>query len=76
MTQIAHWGIDPFDIVWKSFLDANSTFNTMQENNLDRVSLVKMDIEGAEYEIIEHLEDEVFEKMSQRLWLLGKYHKM
>ena len=31
MTQIAHWGIDPFDIVWKSFLDANSTFNTMQE---------------------------------------------
>jgi len=31
MTQLQHWAIDPFDIVWKSFLDANSTFNTMQE---------------------------------------------
>jgi len=30
MTQIAHWGIDPFDIVWKNFLDANSTFNSIE----------------------------------------------
>ena len=30
MTRIAHWGIDPFDIVWKNFLDANSTFNTFE----------------------------------------------
>ena len=30
MTQIAHWGIDPFDIVWKNFLDVNSTFNSIE----------------------------------------------
>ena len=31
MTQLAHWGIDPFDIVWTNFLNSNSTFNTFQE---------------------------------------------
>jgi len=31
MTQLAHWDIDPFDIVWKNFLSSNSTFNTFQE---------------------------------------------
>ena len=31
MTQLAHWDIDPFDIVWKNFLNSNSTFNTFQE---------------------------------------------
>jgi molecular chaperone IbpA len=30
MTRITHWGIDPFDIVWKNFFDANSTFNTFE----------------------------------------------
>ena len=30
MTQIAHWGIDPFDIVWKNFLDVNSSFNSIE----------------------------------------------
>ena len=30
MTQLAHWGIDPFDIVWKNFLDVNSTFNSIE----------------------------------------------
>jgi HSP20 family molecular chaperone IbpA len=30
MTRIAHWGIDPFDIVWKNFFDTNSTFNTFE----------------------------------------------
>ncbi len=30
MTRIAHWGIDPFDIVWKNFFDANSHFNTFE----------------------------------------------
>ena len=30
MTRIAHWGIDPFDIVWKNFFDANSNFNTFE----------------------------------------------
>ena len=30
MTRIAHWGIDPFDIVWKNFFDENSNFNTFE----------------------------------------------
>lgn len=31
MTQFAtHFGIDPFDIVWKNFFDANSQFNTFE----------------------------------------------
>jgi len=31
MTQFAaHFGIDPFDIIWKNFFDANSTFNTFE----------------------------------------------
>ena len=29
MTQFAHWGIDPVDIFWKSFLDGHSKFNTI-----------------------------------------------
>lgn len=29
MTQIQRWAMDPFDIVWKNFFDANSTFNTI-----------------------------------------------
>ena len=31
MTQIAHWALDPFDIVWKNFLDANSQFNSIEQ---------------------------------------------
>ena len=31
MTQLTHWGTDPFDIVWKNFMNSNSTFNTLQE---------------------------------------------
>jgi len=55
----------------KIVVPAVSLKTFMQENNLDRVSLVKMDIEGAEYEIIEHLEDEVFEKIDS---FLIEYH--
>ena len=32
----------------------------VKQNNIDKISLVKIDIEGAEYEIIDELEDEVF----------------
>ena len=31
MTQLTHWGIDPFDIVWKNFFDTNSNFNTINQ---------------------------------------------
>ena len=31
MTQLQHWAIDPFDIVWKNFMNSNSNYNTLQE---------------------------------------------
>jgi len=31
MTQIQRWAMDPFDIVWKNFLDASSTFNSIEQ---------------------------------------------
>lgn len=31
MTQLQHWAMDPLDIVWKNFFDANSTFNPFTE---------------------------------------------
>lgn len=31
MTFIKEWAVDPFDIVWKNFMSANSKFNTVQE---------------------------------------------
>jgi len=43
----------------------------IQENGLDRISLVKMDIEGAEYEIIEQLEDNVYQVVDS---FLIEYH--
>jgi len=30
MTQLQRWAMDPLDIVWKNFFDANSNFNTIQ----------------------------------------------
>jgi HSP20 family molecular chaperone IbpA len=30
MTQIQRWAMDPFDIVWKNFLDVNSQFATFE----------------------------------------------
>lgn len=41
------------------------------QNNIQRVSLIKMDIEGAEYDIIENLEDEVFDIVDN---FLIEYH--
>jgi HSP20 family protein len=31
MTQLQRWAMDPLDIVWKNFFDANSNFNTIQQ---------------------------------------------
>ena len=31
MTYLKEWAIDPFDIVWKNFFDANSNFNTINQ---------------------------------------------
>lgn len=31
MTQLQTWAMDPFDIVWKNFMNSNSKFSTLQE---------------------------------------------
>jgi len=31
MTQLQHWALDPFDIVWKNFFDTNAQFNTFEQ---------------------------------------------
>lgn len=30
-TFLKEWTVDPFDIVWKNFFDANSNYNTIQQ---------------------------------------------
>ena len=57
--------------VQKITVPAVSLKTFIQQHNLNRISLVKMDIEGAEYEIIEHIEDEVFDKIDS---FLIEYH--
>lgn len=43
----------------------------IRDNNLKNISLIKMDIEGAEYDIFKNLENEVFEKTDS---FLVEYH--
>ena len=50
MTQIAHWGIDPFDIVWKNFLDVNSTFNSIENKINYPVDIYEVD-NGLRFEL-------------------------
>ena len=51
MTQLAHWGIDPFDIVWKNFLTSNSTFNTFQEKINYPVDIYEIET-GLRFELV------------------------
>jgi FkbM family methyltransferase len=53
--------------VEKITVPAISLKTFIEQNNIDKISLLKMDIEGAEYDIIENLEDEVFEKIDNFL---------
>ena len=50
MTQLAHWGIDPFDIVWKNFLDVNSTFNSIENKINYPVDIYEVD-NGLRFEL-------------------------
>ena len=47
--------------VIKETVPAISLKTFIKQNNINNISLIKMDIEGAEYEILENLEDEVFD---------------
>lgn len=31
MTRLPHWGVDPFDLLWKNLFDQNSSFSTLGE---------------------------------------------
>jgi FkbM family methyltransferase len=53
--------------VEKITVPAVSLKTFFEQNNIDRLSLLKMDIEGAEYDIIENLEPEIFEKIDNFL---------
>jgi FkbM family methyltransferase len=57
--------------VEKITVPAISLKTFIEQNNIEKISLLKMDIEGAEYDIIENLEDEVFEKIDN---FLIEYH--
>jgi len=57
--------------VEKITVPAVSLKTFFEQNNIDRLSLLKMDIEGAEYDIIENLDQEIFDKIDN---LLIEYH--
>jgi FkbM family methyltransferase len=57
--------------VEKITVSAVSLKTFFEQNNIERLSLLKMDIEGAEYDIIENLEPEVFNKIDN---FLIEYH--
>ena len=50
MTQLQHWAMDPFDIVWKNFLDVNSPFNTI-ENKINYPVDIYETEEGLRFEL-------------------------
>lgn len=55
----------------ETIVPAISLKTFIKEKNIDKISLLKMDIEGAEYEIIENLEQEIFDKIDS---FLIEYH--
>jgi FkbM family methyltransferase len=57
--------------VEKITVPATSLKTFFEKNKIENLSLLKMDIEGGEYDIIENLEDEVFEKIDN---FLIEYH--
>lgn len=57
--------------VEKIVVPAVSLKTFFDQNNIDRISLLKMDIEGAEYDIIDNLEPEIFDKIDN---FLIEYH--
>jgi HSP20 family molecular chaperone IbpA len=50
MTQLQTWAMDPFDIVWKNFMNSNSTFNTLQEKINDPVDIYETE-NGLRFEL-------------------------
>lgn len=57
--------------IQKVIVPAISLKTFIESNNINKISLVKMDIEGAEYEVIEQLQEDVYEKIDS---FLIEYH--
>jgi len=53
--------LDNGNTLQKEIVPTISLKTFVQQNNIKRISLIKMDIEGAEYEIIKNLEDYIFD---------------
>ena len=53
--------------VEKITVPAVSLKTFFEQNNIERLSLLKMDIEGAEYDIIENLDQEIFDKIDPEI---------
>ena len=51
MTQLQHWAMDPFDIVWKNFLDVNSPFNTIENKINYPVDIYETENNGLRFEL-------------------------
>ena len=50
MTQFQRWAMDPFDIVWKNFLDVNSQFNSIEQKINYPVDIYETE-EGLRFEL-------------------------
>ncbi len=50
MTQLQRWAMDPFDIVWKNFLDVNSQFNSIEQKINYPVDIYETE-EGLRFEL-------------------------
>lgn len=52
-------------------VDSITLKQILTQNNLEKVDLIKIDIEGMEYELIGHMEDDVFDKVNS---FIIEYH--
>ena len=50
MTQLQRWAMDPFDIVWKNFLDVNSQVNSIEQKINYPVDIYETE-EGLRFEL-------------------------
>jgi HSP20 family molecular chaperone IbpA len=50
MTQLQRWAMDPFDIVWKNFLDTSSPFSTLEQKINYPVDIYETD-KGLRFEL-------------------------
>ncbi len=52
-------------------VDSITLKQILEKNNIDVVDLIKIDIEGMEYDLVEHMDDEIFDKVNS---FIIEYH--